>query len=425
MGGKRLTILLILILLLNLILIDAQASSNDYEMVGAEPGEQGSQSSPSWAGSDMDIKNVSIKMNNSYVTFRIGLEAPFQGGKGSFRSWWQIFLDTNKDTATRGAPVVEFRDFLWDYVVHIVNFTETNTLVCQIVKNEEPDDTLIGYCDAFTANKGDYYLYITVNRTLPDGALIRDSFYLMARTAVLNTGETTPTVYDLAPSDDYIGYGSVQTADYYMYNYDKNIPGWNLVIGDEVNSSISGNLDITWLNETSDSLNLYIGLSVREPYEWYQSYIYDYNYTVYIDVDNDTATGYQLKDDSNQVILGAEYKIVYKPGYTPRLYNYTLVDPDNKVWDFTFTRYIDYLKNPADPSDDLILIIPRYAINAGSGDPVVAAETTRAQVYPSQQGASRVDVTSNPLSAPIPESSYPAIAVLIVALSIIIYKYFL
>ena len=392
-----------------------------YVYVGVEPSESNAQTeyngkTVSWGSTDLDITNISIGINSTHVVFRIGLAKVFNygSGKGNSRVWWQIFLDLDKDS-NKTQQINTINDFGWDYALHIVNLVDnSDTLSCQVIKHG--DNYVSGHCK-FIAEEGSKYIYIITNRTLPENGYIGDSFYLMGRTAIRNQSMDTALPLDLAPRDDYSGttYDVSQTGDYYIYNIDTQPPAWTIEYSDTDQGSVSPDyLNILWLNETYQQGRIYTGLGVEGTYLWYQPAWNPTEYRVYFDTDNNQNTGYQLKDsNTNQVILGAEYRVLYTPGYIPVLQKY------NEKNEWTFVEKIDYLQNPGD-KNSLILKVPLTQLNTNSNQITIAGETAQGETYPQSRQINQVDITGNEI-VPVPESTWISIGILSILLFTVIY----
>jgi len=413
-------LLIILIIVFMIILFQPLAiSQTTYVIIGVEPGENSRSTQPSWAGTDMDIKNVSVSIEATQVSFRIGLASSFSGGPSDFRDWWQVFIDIDKDSNII-QTINDHNDFDWEYVVYLVHLVEINNYQCQILDSQQQQlQTTCNYQIIDGTNGA--YIILTMPRSLSDGGTIPDSFYLLVRTAIRNQGDATPTTYDIAPRDDAV-FSVSRTGDYYIFNSYTTTPTWTYTVADSDFSQIQyPSLDFTDLKATVSNGVVYIGLYIdpSKTYNWSSEGLVDKEYNVYFDIDNNVGTGYRVLDAQTEIpVAGAEYRVRFAPGFPPVLEQY-----DSNTASWLFVTRVDYLKPPAD-SNELILMVPSDLL--GTGSAFIVGESNRTQVYPYSTPPEQIDIVYDPnhQPLPIPEPSLMVPLIVLAVVFIILYRFF-
>ena len=283
---KHLCYTLAIILIFSIIAINVR-SSPDYEKVGIEASE------PTLTPGDLDVTELEVTHDDTYLYFKVwvreNISKPSSGSK-----IWTIFLDTDCDSRNYES-IVAFYD---DYYINIeLSYDGTKTIT---VYNTHTGGRTSG--THIDGGEGYKFWEIKVSRSFINPG---DVFFIKLETKGADVVDNTP-------------YQSPGSGDYWMYYLNPPTWSWSSTISDnpdDVKDGTPDYLEIHFLREGYDSNNLYFELEVEGSIPWNGGSSIG-NYSIYIDADEDSSTGYLVSPCG----IGADYQIRLYVGYVVKLY---------------------------------------------------------------------------------------------------------
>ena len=341
----------------------------EVEEVGREPAE-------SVSPGDLNFTSMYMWNDTSILYIYMGVSQPLSPDTSSTK-YWVAQLDVDMDSRTSSS-------FDPDFIV-VVSLTSTGDMRGDLYTES---GTWIERLHILGGGVGKNYIVIEVEKSSLTG--LGGGLYL---TGYSQLGSSVVDEYPVA--------GSVE-GEYAVYFLDKPAPvsGWSSITDPEGDAS-PGEYDIAGLASAYSGDYLFINFTVDGLYHW--SGGDEYIYQVYIDADDNDATGYQVGS------IGAEYLLEYHSGYIPKLYNYT---GDGSSWSWSELAGEDYLYNPG-RSSSVILLLHKSDMT----DPPLHSSIA---LYGQTVNRSTLKDYTNPLVAPVPEQGLLASILILAVVAILV-----
>ncbi len=324
---------------------------------------------------DLDIAEWLASNDTSSVFLKITVSDTIS--PGSDNKWWSAEIDVDRDS--------RFTETGFDYEYLVTIGLDTSGSATGSLFDSQGN--YLGRARILGGGIGYTYWVVQLfldNISRPSGVYIY-SYTVQGSSAV-----------DGAPLDNT---GNGYVGDYYIYYLSPPKPiGEDTVVNDPVGDASTASLDIVNLTSNYDSDNLYYVFQVAGaiPFQGGSSAGI---YRVYIDADQNPATGYSVGG------IGADYLYEHVVGHIPKLWKYNGTGSD---WNWVFVSREDYLYNPGGGVKAVYLLPKNDFAQPPTSSIEVLGETASSTTI--------VDQTS-PVVTPVPE---PGLLIAIVATALLL-----